>query len=84
MVNHFLPSDIVDWRSSLINNVQAGGACRNIVRHVEKITAGSASNAKLNRSVVVEILFDNGIIVHDVPKTVAGNCREGNGDNSSG
>ena len=66
------------------DHIQAGSACGNIVRYVEKIAACSAAHTKFNGSVVVDFLFDHRIIIDNVAKAVAGDCRIGNGDDCSG
>ena len=66
------------------DHVQAGSACRHVVRYVKKVSACCASNPKLDRSVVVEFLFDHRIVIHDVAKTVAGNSRVGDRDDRAG
>ncbi len=66
------------------DHVQAGSACGHVVWYVEKISACSAANPKLYRSVVVEFLFDNRIVINDVAKTVAGNSGVGDRDDRAG
>ncbi len=64
--------------------VQAGSACGHVIWYVKKISACSAANPKLYRSIVVEFLFDNRIVINDVAKTVAGNSGVGDRDDRAG
>ena len=62
------------------DHIQAGSACGNIVRYVEKIAACSAANTIFDGPVFVDFLFDDRIIIDDVTTAAAGNGRIGDGD----
>jgi hypothetical protein len=47
---------------------------------VQEIAAGGASDAELDRSVVVSFLLNYGVVVYHITKTVVGDSRVVNGE----
>ncbi len=52
------------------DHVEAGGAGRDVVGNVEKISASSSANAIFYGAIVIPFLFDHRVVVDDVAESI--------------